>query len=45
MLNFIEDCLKPLYEIRWLKEVPIEPWLRTRMLMYVAAQDNRLMMR
>lgn len=28
MQQFIEDCLKPIWELQWLKEIPIDPILQ-----------------
>lgn len=42
MQQFIEDCLKPIWKFRWLKEIPMDPVLQNNILFYVAYSDKRL---
>lgn len=44
MQQFIEDCLKPILELQWLKEIPIDPILQNNILFYIAYTDKRLML-
>lgn len=44
MQQFIEDCLKPIWELQWLKEIPIDPILQNNILFYIAYTDKRLML-
>lgn len=43
MQQFIEECLKPIYQFQWLKEIPIDPVLFNNMVFWVAYNDKRLM--
>lgn len=42
MQQFIEECLKPIYEFQWLKEIPIDSQLYNSIMFYVAYMDKRL---
>ena len=44
MQQFIEDCLKPIWELQWLKEISIDPILQNNILFYIAYTDKRLML-
>lgn len=44
MQQFIEDCLKPIWELQWLKEILIDPVLQNNILFYIAYTDKRLML-
>lgn len=41
--DFIRDCLKPIYELQWLKQIQFEPELINNLLLYLAYSDNRLL--
>lgn len=43
MQQFIEECLKPVYQFQLLKEIPIDPVLFNNMVFWVAYNDKRLM--
>lgn len=44
MQQFIGDCLKPIWELQWLKEISIDPILQNNILFYIAYTDKRLML-
>lgn len=42
MQQFIEDCLKPQYELQWLKSIPLDSKLEQSIMFFVAYSDKRL---
>lgn len=42
MQQFIEDCLKPQYELQWLKSIPLDFKLEQSIIFFVAYSDKRL---
>jgi hypothetical protein len=42
MQQFIEECLKPIHEFQWLKEIPIDPQILQNIMFLVAFYDKRL---
>lgn len=43
MQQFIEECLAPLYQLQWLKTIPIDFQLQQNIMFMVAYNDKRLM--
>lgn len=42
MVQFIDDCLKPLYKFKWLDTLVYEDVYLRSIVFYVAYSDNRL---
>lgn len=42
MQQFIEECLAPLYQFKWLKTIPIDFQLQQNIIFTVAYFDKRL---
>lgn len=42
MLQFIEECLTPIYELKWLNTLVFSTEYLTSLKFYVAYSDNRL---
>lgn len=42
MQQFIEECLKPLYQFQWLKTIPVDSELQQNIIFIVAYSDKRL---
>lgn len=42
MQQFIEECLKPLYQFQWLKTIPISEEIQQSIIFMVAYSDKRL---
>ena len=42
MQQFIEECLAPLYQFKWLKTIPIDFQLQQNIMFTVAYFDKRL---
>lgn len=43
MMQFIEECLTPIYKIHWLETIHFDPKILFNMRVYIAMNDNRLL--